>query len=113
MAHECYLFSNPKSSLSFSKELIEEYEGSREIILFLDNTGYHPVSLQEITAPDIANEVDVLQAIRWIKQAWDEVPEEIVQKCFDKRGFSNEVQNNERSEEEEDQEFAELVRCIS
>lgn len=40
----------------------------------------------------------------------DEVPEEIVQKCFDKCGFSNVVQNNERTEEEEDQEFAELVR---
>ncbi|XP_068671286.1 tigger transposable element-derived protein 4-like [Montipora foliosa] len=66
-----------------------------------------------LTAPDIAKEVDVLQAIRWIKQAWDEVPEEIVQKCFDKCGFSNVVQNNARSEEEEDQEFAELVRRIS
>lgn len=32
---------------------------------------------------------------------------------FDKRGFSNVVQNNERSEEKEDQEFAELVRRIS
>ena len=66
-----------------------------------------------LKAPDIAKEVDVLQAIRWIKQAWDEVPEEIAQKCFDKCGFSNMVQNNERSEEEEDQEFAELVRRIS
>ena len=133
----------------------------REIILFLDNAGCHPVSLQEmfsnikvvflppnttsrlqpldagviknfkvryrklllkfvvsrvnrrLTAPDIAKQVDVLQAIRWIKQAWDEVPEEIVQTCFDKCGFSNVVQNNERSEEEEDQEFAELVRRIN
>ena len=65
------------------------------------------------TAPDIAKEVDVLQAIRWIKQAWDEVPGDIVQRCFDKCGFSNVVQNNERSEEEEDQECAELVRHIS
>lgn len=32
---------------------------------------------------------------------------------FDKCGFSNVVQNNERSEEKEDQEFAELVRRIS
>ena len=85
----------------------------REIILFLDNAGCHPVSLQEmfsnikvvflppnttsrlqpidagviknfkvrykfvvsrvnrrLTAPYIAKEVDVLQVIRWIKQAW-------------------------------------------
>lgn len=32
---------------------------------------------------------------------------------FDRSGFSNVVQNNERSEEKEDQEFAELVRRIS
>ena len=37
-----------------------------------------------LTAPDIAKEVDVLQAIRWIKQAWDEVLVEIIQRCFDK-----------------------------
>lgn len=67
-----------------------------------------------LTALDIAKEVDVLQTIRWIKQAWDKVPEETVQKCFDKCRFSSVVQNNERSEEEvEEQEFAELVRRIS
>ena len=74
---------------------------------------FHVHVNRPLTAPDIAKEIDVLQAIRWIKQAWDEVPEEIVQKCLDKCGFSNVVQNNERSEEEEDQEFAELVRRIS
>ena len=66
-----------------------------------------------LTVPDFAKEVDVLEAIRWIKLAWDEVPEEIVQKCLDECGFSSVVPNNERSEEEKDQEFAELVRCIS
>ena len=133
----------------------------RHIILFLDNAGCHPESLQDmfsnikvvflppnttsrlqpldagvirafkvryrklllkfvvcrinrgLSAPDITKEVDVLQAIRWIKQAWDEVPEETVRKCFEKCGFSEAVCNSRRSEEEEDQEFEELVRRIS
>ena len=44
---------------------------------------------------DIAKEVDVLQAIRWIKWAWDEVPKQIVQKCFDICGFYHVAQDNE------------------
>ena len=75
------------------------------------NLLFHLLTADYVTAPDIAKEVDVLQAIRWIKQAWDEVAEKVVQKCFEKYGFSNVAQNNERSEEEEeDQEYAELVR---
>ena len=66
-----------------------------------------------LTAPDIAKKVNVLQAIRWMKQAWDAVPVEIVQRCFHRCGFSNMAQSNERSEEEEDQEFSGLVRRIS
>ena len=49
----------------------------------------------------VPGQVNVLQVVRWIKQAWDEVPEETVRKCFEKCGFSEAVFNPGRSEEEE------------
>ena len=39
------------------------------------------------TASDIVKEVDVLRAIQWIQQAWDEVSELTITKCFEKCGL--------------------------
>ena len=66
-----------------------------------------------LSAPDITMDVDVLQAVCSIKHAWDEVPENTVRKCFEKCGFSEAGLNPGRSLEQEDQDFEELVRCIS
>ena len=40
------------------------------------------------TATEIAKQVDVLHAIRWIKQAWDQVEVSTIQHCFNHCGFS-------------------------
>ena len=37
---------------------------------------------------EIAKQVDVLHAIRWIKQAWDQVEVSTIQHCFNHCGFS-------------------------
>ncbi len=38
------------------------------------------------TASQLVQSVNVLQAIRWVAQAWDSVKEETVMKCFRKAG---------------------------
>ena len=40
-------------------------------------------------ASEIVKSVHLLQAIQWGKQAWDEVDQETVQKCFKKVGLSS------------------------
>ena len=40
-----------------------------------------------VKARDIIQEVDVLNAVSWIKFAWGEVPEETIVNCFKKWGF--------------------------
>ena len=40
-----------------------------------------------ITVTDIVKTITVLHAIRWISQAWKEVREEIIKKCFRKAGI--------------------------
>ena len=40
-----------------------------------------------ICASQLLKEVDVLQAIYWFKQAWDDVKAETIQKCFKNCGF--------------------------
>ena len=42
------------------------------------------------SAAEVANSVDVLSAIRWISQAWSDVKEETIQKCFRKAGILDE-----------------------
>ncbi|XP_011406640.1 PREDICTED: uncharacterized protein LOC100638564 [Amphimedon queenslandica] len=39
------------------------------------------------TAHDIAKGITILQAIRWISQAWGQVQEETIKKCFRKAGI--------------------------
>ena len=43
------------------------------------------------TASEIVKEMDVLKAIRWVKEAWYQVDEETIRKCFRKCGFIPEV----------------------
>lgn len=65
------------------------------------------------TAAEIVKTVDVLQAIRWIKQAWEEVPQEMIRKCFHKCGFSPSICESEVSEDTAlFEEFANLVQRI-
>ena len=67
----------------------------------------------ESTAAEIVKTVDVLQAIRWIKQAWQEVPQEIISKCFNKCGFSPSICESEVSEDTAlFEELANLVKRI-
>ena len=40
------------------------------------------------TASQLVQSVDVLQAIRWVAEAWDSVKEETVKKCFRKAGIT-------------------------
>ena len=44
-----------------------------------------------ICASQLLKEVDVLQAIYWIKQAWDDVKAETIQKCFINCGFKEQT----------------------
>ena len=60
------------------------------------------------TASEIVKEVDVLKAIRWVKEAWNQVDEETIRKCFRKCGFSTKVCEIE-SNDQIDTEFEELV----
>lgn len=65
------------------------------------------------TAAEIVNTVDVLQAIRWVKQAWEEVPKEMIRKCFHKCGFSPSICESEVTEDTAlFEEFGNLVQRI-
>ena len=44
-----------------------------------------------IYASQLLKEVDVLQAIYWIKQAWDDVKAGTIQKCFKNCGFKKQT----------------------
>ena len=65
---------------------------------------------KQTTAAEIAKEVDILKAIRWIQEAWVSVREYTVRNCFQKCGFTDEtcaeVDTN-------DEEFASLVKEIN
>ena len=43
---------------------------------------------KSVCASQMLKEVDVLQAIYWVKQPWDNVHAETIQKCFDMCGFN-------------------------
>ena len=64
------------------------------------------------TASEIVKEVDVLKAIRWVKEGWNQVDEETIRKCFRKCGFIPEVCKEIESNDQIDTEFEELIRRI-
>ncbi|XP_066268105.1 tigger transposable element-derived protein 4-like [Branchiostoma lanceolatum] len=55
------------------------------------------------TGPQIAKRLTLLEAIQWVKQAWDETTPETIQKCFGKAGFL-EQSADVRDESMEDEE---------
>ena len=48
-----------------------------------------------ITATEFAKFVTVLDAIRWISSAWNNVREETTLKCFQRAGLRRQGQNDE------------------
>ena len=56
--------------------------------------------------------MEVLKAIGWVKEAWNQVDEETIRKCFRKCGFIPEVCEEIESNDQIDTEFEELVRRI-
>ena len=64
---------------------------------------------KQTTAAEIAKEVDILKAIRWIQEAWDSVSEDTIHKCIQNCGFTDdtcgEVDTN-------DEEFASHVKKV-
>ena len=63
------------------------------------------------SAPDIAKEVDILQAITWVAAAWKEVSETTIKNCFAKCGIVQQVAENDESKL--DDKFAELFKEIT
>ena len=47
-----------------------------------------------VCASQLLKEVDILQAIYWLKQAWDDVKEETITKCFKMCGFKDRTTEN-------------------
>ena len=52
---------------------------------------------EDLLALQIAQEIDVLQAIKWVAKAWKEVTAGTIKNCFAKCGFTE-----ERNETEDD-----------
>ena len=65
------------------------------------------------TASEIIKSVNVLQAIRWVAQAWEEVKQETISKCFRKAGVLGESFSIMSREHEEQDPFDELDRTES
>ena len=48
--------------------------------------------MEEATSAfEVAKKVNILDAIMWLKSAWDEVQPASIQKCFAKCGFSEQL----------------------
>ena len=62
----------------------------------------------DLSASDIAKEVDILQVITWVAAAWKEVSKTTIKNCFAKCGIVQQVFENDESEL--DDEFAELFK---
>ena len=65
----------------------------------------------DLSASDIAKEVDILQAITWVAAAWNEVTEKTIRNCFAKCGIL--AQTAENDDAELDGEFAELLKELT
>ena len=65
----------------------------------------------DLSASDIAKEVDILQAITWVAAAWNEVTEKAIRNCFAKCGILEQTAENDDAEF--DGEFAELFKELT
>ena len=65
------------------------------------------------TAEEAIKSVSILQAVRWVAQAWGEVKRETISKCFRKAGVLNEDFALVCREHEEQDPFAELEESSS
>ena len=65
----------------------------------------------DLSASDIAKEVDILQAITWVAAAWNEVTEKTIRNCFAKCGILEQTAENDDAEL--DGEFAELFKELT
>ena len=91
---------------------------SRSILLFIDNCSAHPdITRSNIklvflppSASEVAKKVNILDAIMWLKSAWDEVQPARIQKCFAKCSFSEQLlQCDENEEVEENDDLQDFV----
>lgn len=66
----------------------------------------------DVTASNICKSVDILMAIRWIKEAWEEVTKQTITKCFQYCSITVATARHDESEAENDTDdgdpFAEL-----
>ena len=60
------------------------------------------------TASEVITSVNILQATRWVAQAWEEVKQETVSKCFRKAGVLGESFSIVSREHEDQDPFDEL-----
>ena len=65
----------------------------------------------DLSASDIAKEVDIIQAITWVAAAWNEVTEKTIRNCFAKCGILEQTAENDDAEL--DGEFAELFKELT
>ena len=65
----------------------------------------------DLSASDIAKEVDILQAITWVAAAWNEVTEKTIRNCFAKCGILEQTAENDDAEL--DGEFPELFKELT
>ena len=65
----------------------------------------------DLSASDIAKEVDILQAITWVAASWNEVTEKTIRNCFAKCGILEQTAENDDAEL--DGEFAELFKELT
>ena len=52
----------------------------------------------DLSASDIAKEVDILQTITWVAAAWNEVTEKTIRNCFAKCGILEQTAENDDAE---------------
>ena len=54
------------------------------------------------TATELSKKINILDAIMWLKSAWDSVQPDTIKKCFAKCGFDM-VEESDLDDEEEDE----------
>ena len=110
----CFLPKNTTSRLQpLDAGIIQNFKvNHRKLLLKFVISRVNDKKTARKTASEIVKEVDVLKAIRWVKEVWNQVDEETIRKCFRKCGFIPEVCEEIESNDQIDTEFEELVRRI-